>query len=99
MVPLSLRAPVDALFQKDLIDTTNDNVDAAIIPDPVVIQALDLTLAHHIKSSSSSDPLVLKAIQAAQDGSPLFPCLALADWTFEGGHLYFKGRMYCMRYC
>ena len=84
-------APADALSRKDLIDTTDDNVDVAIVPDTVVIQALDLSLARHIQSSSSSDPLVLKAIQAVQDGSPLFPCSTLADWTFEDGHLYFKG--------
>ena len=57
-------APADALSQKDLINTTDDNVDVAIVPDPMVIQALDLSLTHHIKSSSSSEPLVLKVIQA-----------------------------------
>ena len=60
VTPGTQMAPADALSQKDLIDTT----DAAIIPDPVVIQALGLTLACHIKSSSSSNPLILKAIQA-----------------------------------
>ena len=84
-------APTDALSQKDLIDTADDNIDVAIVPDPVVIQALDLSLACHIQSSSSSDPLVLKAIQAIQDGSPLFPHSTLADWTFEDSRLYFKG--------
>ena len=84
-------APADALSQKDLIDTADNNVDVTIVLDPVVIQALDLSLVHHIQSSSSSDPLVLKVIQAMQDGSPLFPHSALADWTFEDGHLYFKG--------
>ena len=83
--------PADALSRKDLIDTTDDNVDVAIVPDPMVIEALDLSLVCHIKSSSSSDPLVLKAIQAIQDGFPLFPHSALADWTFKDGHLYFKG--------
>ena len=87
-------APTDTLSRKDLINTADDNVDVAIVPDPVVIQALDLSLACHIKSSSSSNPLVLKVIQDMQDGSPLFPHSALADWTFEDGHLYFKGRMY-----
>ena len=91
-------APADALSQKDLIDTTNNNINAAIVPEPVVIQALDLTLTCHIKSSSSSDPLVLKAIQAVQKGFPLFPCSVLANWTFEDGHLYFKGRMYSIYY-
>ena len=89
-MPDTWMAPTDTLSQKDLIDTTNDNVDAIIIPDPVVIQALDLALTHHIKSSSSSDPLVLKVIEAVQDGSPLFSCSALTDWTFEDGHLYLK---------
>ena len=86
--------PTDTLSRKDLIDTTDDNADVAIVPDPVVIQALNLSLVCHIKSSSSSDPLVLKAIQAMQDGSPLFPCSALTDWTFEDSRLYFKGWMY-----
>ena len=84
-------APADTLSRKDLINTTDDNIDVAIVPEPVVIQALDLSLAHHIQSSSSSDPLVLKVIQAVQDGSPLFPRSTLADWIFEDGCLYFKG--------
>ena len=91
ITPGTWMAPADALSQKDLIDTADDNVDVAIVPDLVVIQALDLSLTCHIKSSSSSNSLVLKAIQAVQDGSPLFPCSALADWTFEDGRLYFKG--------
>ena len=87
-------APADALSRKDLINTADDNVDVTIVLDPVVIQALDLSLVYHIQSSSSSDPLVLKVIQAVQDGSPLFPRSALTDWTFKDGHLYFKGSMY-----
>ena len=88
ITPDTWMVPADTLSQKDLINTADDNVDVTIVPDPVVIQALDLSLAHH------SDPLVLKAIEAVQNGSPLFPRSALADWTFEDGCLYFKGRMY-----
>ena len=87
-------APADALSRHDFIDTSLDNVDASILSEPVVINALDLTLARHIKSSSSSDPLVLRALSNLADGSPLFPCSALKDWTFNNGHLYFRGRMY-----
>ena len=94
ITPGTRMAPADTLSWKDLIDTAEDNADVAIVPDPVVIQALDLSLTCHIQSSSSSNPLILKAIQAMQDGSPLFPHSALTDWTFEDGHLYFKGRMY-----
>ena len=88
VTPGTWMAPADALFRKDLINATDNNADATIVPDPVVIQALDLTLAHHIKSSSFSDPLILKVIQAIQDGAPLFSHSALTNWTFEDGHLY-----------
>ena len=92
IVPVSgTITPIDTLSRKDLVDTADDNANVTIVPDPVVIQALDLFLMCHIKSSSSSNPLVLKAIQAMQDGSPLFPCSTLANWTFEDGRLYFKG--------
>ena len=56
-----------------------------------MINALDLALAKHIQTLSHSDPLVLWAIKSLQEGSPLFSCSTLADWTFEEGHLYFKG--------
>ena len=79
VTPGAWMAPADALFQKDLINTMDDNADTAIIPDLVVIQALDLFLAHHIKSSSSSDPLVLKAIQAR-----MVPLCSLAQPLLTG---------------
>ena len=60
----------------------------------MVINTLDLTLAHHIKSSSAPDPFVLKALAALDDGSPLFTCTSLSDWSFDNGHLYFCNRMF-----
>ena len=87
-------APANALSCCDFIDTSLDSVNASIVSEPVVINALDLTLAHHIKSSLSSDPLVLRALSNLADGSPLFPHSALKDWVFNNGHLYFRGCMY-----
>ena len=87
-------APADALSRRDSIDTSLDNLDTAICLEPMVIGALDLTLARHITSSSTSNPLVLRMIENLRMGSPLFPCSSVKDWTYEGGHLYFKGRMY-----
>ena len=87
-------APADALSRRDEVDTSLDNIDSMICPELVVINTLDLALAKHIQTSSCSDPLVLWAIKSLQEGSPLFPHSALADWTFEGGHLYYKRRMY-----
>ena len=51
--------PADALSRRDHLNTTEDNADTPILPDPMVINSLDLTLVHHIKSSSASDPFVL----------------------------------------
>ena len=86
--------PADALSRRDHLDTTGDNADTPILPDPLVINSLDLTLAHHIKSSSTSDPFVLEALAALDEGSPLFTCASLLDWSFDNGHLYFRNRMF-----
>ena len=56
----------------------------------MVINALDLTLSHHIQSSSASDPFVLKALAVLDEGSPLFTQATLLDWSFDNGHLYFR---------
>ena len=87
-------APADALSRHDHVDTTLDNQETSICPEPVIIQALDLALAQKIQSSSESDPLVLQALESLKLESPLFPCSSKDDWHMTNGHLYFKGRMY-----
>ena len=87
-------APADALSRCDHIDTTLDNQETSICPEPVVIQALDLALAQKIQSSTESDPLILRALEGLKTGSPLFPCSSMDDWHMTNGHLYFKNRMY-----
>ena len=84
----------DALSWRDHLNTTGDNADTPILPDPMVINSLDLRLACHIKSSSASDPFVLKALAALDEGSPLFTRASLSDWSFDNGHLYFRNRMF-----
>ena len=87
-------APADALSRRDLVDTSEDNVDGAICPTPTIIGALDLSLARYIQKSSSSDPLVLRAIENLHNNTPLFPRSSLKDWKYEDGHLYYKNRLY-----
>ena len=87
-------APADALSHRDLIDTSEDNTNTAICSEPAVIGALDLSLARHIQESSSSDPLVLQAIENLHNDTPLFPRSSLKDWSYEDRRLYYKGRMY-----
>ena len=87
-------APVDALSRHDHVDTTQDNQETPICPEPVIIQALDLVLAQKIQSSTKCDPLILRALESLKVGSPLFPHLSMDDWHMTNGHLYFKGCMY-----
>ena len=87
-------APADTLSRCDHVDTTLDNQETSICPEPVIIQVLDLALAWKIQSSTESDPLVLRALEGLKTGSPLFPCSSMDDWHMTNGHLYFKGHMY-----
>ena len=87
-------APADALSRHGHVDTTLDNQETSICPEPVIIQALDLALARKIWSSSESDPLVLWALESLKVGFSLFPHSSRNDWHMTNGHLYFKGRMY-----
>ena len=86
--------PADALSWRDHLDTTEDNANTPILPNPMVINSLDLTLACHIKSSSASDPFVLKALATLANSSALFTRASLSDWSFDNGHLYFRNRMF-----
>ena len=94
VTPGTHMGPADALSQWDHLDTTADNAATPILPDPMVINSLDLMLAHHIKSSSTSDPFVLKALATLDKGSPLFTHASLSDWSFDNRHLYFHNRMF-----
>ena len=94
ITPGSQMGPTNALFRKDNVDTSSNNHSSSIVPDPVIINTLDLALSKSIASSTPSDPLVVCVLSALQDGSPLFSCSSTFDWTYDNGHLYFKGRMY-----
>jgi hypothetical protein len=96
VLPGTKMAPADALSRRDYIDTSLDNADTSIVPSPAIINALDLSLVRHIKYSSASDPLVLRAIQNLSQETPLFPRSALIDWTFENGNLYYRHRLYVL---
>ena len=86
--------PANTLSHKDNLDTSSDNHASSIVPEPIVINALDLSLFQSIAHSTPSDPLIFCIISALQNGSPLFSCSSLSDWHFDNGHLYFKSQMY-----
>ena len=96
VTPGTKMAPADTLSRKDAIDTSMDNAEKAIYPEPAVIGVLYLALARHIQASFSFDPLVLRAIENLCTDTPLFPRSSIKDWMYEGGHLYYKGRLYIL---
>ena len=51
-----------------------------------------MALAQKITLSSTSDPVVVKALAAMNDeeGELWIPQTAKEDWTFDNGMLYFK---------
>ena len=93
-LPGSAMGPADALSHLPDTDTSSDNADVTILPDDLFIRAIDIALVNKISSSSSSDPLVVSALQNLSDGSPLFPCSSLSDWCFSDSLLYFKNCLY-----
>ena len=93
-LPGSAMGPANALSRLLDPDTSSDNVDVTVLPDDLFIHAIDVALVDKISSSSSSDPLVVSALQNLSVGSPLFPLFSLSDWCFSDSLLYFKNCLY-----
>ena len=93
-LPGSAMGPADALSHLLDPDTSSDNVDITLLSDDLFIHAIDVALIDKISSSSSTDPLVISALQNLSVGSPLFPRSSLSDWCFSNSLLYFKNCLY-----
>jgi hypothetical protein len=86
--------PADALSRRDDIDTADDNVELTLLPDDLFARAIDVALTDKIALSTPSDPLVLSALHALDEGTSLFPHARRKDWLYQEGKLYFKGHLY-----
>ena len=93
-IPGSAMGPADALSRLPNPDTSSDNDNVTVLPDDLFIRAIDIALVDKISSSSSSDPLVVSALQNLSVGSPLFPRSSLSDWHFSDSLLYLKKCLY-----
>ena len=71
----------DALSRRpDLLPPSDaDNDDVTLLPPSLFIHIINSTLSSHITSSSSSDPLVLQALQLMDSSIPLAFCLQLSN--------------------
>ena len=72
----------------------NDNDTIVLLPDSLFIATIDTTLADRIKSVQSRDQVILDALKAVKDGTTLPMKSSLADWSFEDGLVFFRGRCY-----
>ena len=91
--------PADALSRKDEMDTSKDNWKTILLDEKDQdhhIWPLDVALTTKIASSSSSDPIISKALTAMNNETrePWLPQTNKEDWIFEHGYLYFKNRLY-----
>jgi hypothetical protein len=89
--PDTQMGPADALSHRDDIDTADDNLELTLLPDDLFAHAINVALTDKIALSTASDPLVLFALQALDEGASLFPHARWEDWLYQDGKLYFKG--------
>ena len=85
----------DALSRKDKVDMDDDNREITLLKGNDQyhhLHTINSALAGKIITSSSSDPIVTKALVAMNDktGEPWIPQTAKTDWEFIDGALYFK---------
>ena len=95
-VPGSQLASPDTLCHRpDLLpSTTPENEGVTLLPPSLFVNLIDTSLSHCIQSSSTSDPLILQALQS-MDGSissAFYSCLS--DWQYTEGILTYKDHVY-----
>ena len=95
-VPGSQLTSPDVLScRPDLLPPTDsDNEDVTLLPPSLFVHIIDFTLSSCIASSSSSDPLVLQALQSMDGSIPPAFCSQLSNWQHINGVLTFQGRVY-----
>ena len=87
--------PTNALSRKDKVETSDDNWEITLLKGGdqyFHIHAIDVALANKISLSSTSNPIITKALATMNNdsGEPWLPWTAKTDWEFIDGSLYFK---------
>ena len=97
-VPESQLAGPDALFHHPnlLPSATPENKEVILLPPSLFVNLINMSISHRIQSSSTSDPLVLQALQS-MDAS-ILPAFQshLSDWQHTAGILMYKGCVYIL---
>ena len=87
--------PANALSRKDEVETSDDNQEVTLLKGKdqyFHLCTIDVALADKISSSSTSDPIITKALTTMNDasGEPWIPWTNRTNWEFTNGALYFK---------
>ena len=72
----------------------NDNEAITLLPEHLFISVTDTELVDQIKAVHAKDQVVIDALAAAKEGTPLPMKSALSDWKFEDGLVFFRNRCY-----
>ena len=79
----------------DLLPSTMPkNKGVTLLPPSLFINLINMSLSHHVQSSSTFDPLVLQALQSMDGSIPPAFCSCLSDWQYTEGILTYKGCIY-----
>ena len=95
-VPGSHLTGPDALSRRpDLLSsTTPENEGVTLLPPSLFVNLINTSLSHHIQSSSTSNPLVLQALQSMDGWIPPAFRSRLSDWQYTKGILTYQGHVY-----
>ena len=91
--------PADTLSRKVKVNMNDNNREITLLKGGdqyFHIHAINITLTDKIALSSTSNPIVTKALTAMnnEDGEPWIPRTAKTDWEFVDRALYFKHQLY-----
>ena len=85
--------PMDALSQKDSIDTSEDNLSQILLPN-LQINMLKTALTNKIAKSTPSDQFIINTVAALNAKTIPLPHSQRDNWYFNQGTLYYKSHLY-----
>lgn len=80
--PGTAMEPTDALFQKDVVNTSGDNSSQMLLPN-LQINMLDATLTKKISKSTPSNQFVINTLAALDMETVPLPHSQKDDWYFD----------------
>ena len=77
-----------------LPSATPENEGVTLLPPSLFVNFINMSLSHHVQFSSTSNPLILQALQSMNGSIPPTFHSCLSDWQYAEGILTYKGHVY-----